>query len=139
MTGQLSEHFWRDEFACKCGKCGFDTVDAELINGPLAFLRKYNVRVKINSGCRCLEHNERVQLEANPDYIPYSSKSIHMTGKAADIRVERREGRLWVTVPPDEVATALERRYSDKYGLGKYKRFTHSDVRSGGPARWDHR
>ena len=134
----LSKHFNRDEFSCRCG-CQFDTVDAELINEPLSFLRTDNVRVKIRSGCRCLEHNETVQREANPDYVPYSSKSIHMTGKAADIRVERREGRVWVIVPPDEVATALERRYPDKYGIGRYKTFTHIDVRSGGPARWDRR
>jgi len=137
MTAQLSKHFYRDEFECKCG-CQFDTVDAELINGPLSFLRTDNVRVTILSGCRCLEHNEAIQFGANPDYVPYSSKSIHMTGKAADIRVERRGGRVWTLVPPDEVATALELRYPDKYGIGRYKTFTHIDVRSE-RARWDYR
>jgi len=138
MTGQLADHFYRDEFQCKCG-CKFDTVDAELINGPLNFLRTDNVRVTILSGCRCLEHNETVQLEENPDYVPYSSKSTHMDGKAADITVERQQGKAWVLVSPDEVATRLETRYPDRYGIGRYKTFTHIDVRSGGPARWDRR
>jgi len=138
MTGQLSKHFWRDEFTCRCHNCKFDTVDAELINGPLNFLRTDNVRVTIISGCRCREHNEAVQLEENPNYVPDSSSSVHMTGKAADILVERREGRAWVMVPPDEVATALELRCPNEYGIGRYRTFTHIDVRSE-RARWDRR
>lgn len=136
--GDLSEHFSRSEFQCKCRKCGFNTVDAELINGPLAFLRTDNVRVTILSGCRCRDHNEVVQLEANPEYVPYSSDSAHMDGKAADIIVERQQGRKWVSVPPREVADKLEQKYPNKYGIGRYTWGTHIDVKSGPPRRWNY-
>lgn len=134
--GDLSKHFSRSEFKCHCGLCDFDTVDAELVL-VLEDLRTDNVRVNILSGCRCPEHNEAVQFKANPNYIAYSSDSEHMYSLASDITVERQEGRKWVTVPPEEVATELERKYPDKYGIGRYNWGTHIDVRKK-KARWNY-
>ena len=131
----LSEHFKRSEFCCECG-CGFNTVDAELIR-VLEDLRTDNVRVIILSGCRCVEHNEIVHQWANIDYIPFSSNSEHLRGKAADIMVQRQEGRKWVTAAPKEVADYLETKYPDTYGIGRYDNRTHIDVRSH-KARWDY-
>jgi uncharacterized protein YcbK (DUF882 family) len=142
--GQLSKHFWRSEFACRCG-CGQDTVDGELIRVQedmrAHFTEKYSrARVTPTSGCRCRAYNEKVQHENNPDYIPFSSHSWHMTGKADDFIVERYVQRkcIWVQVPPDEVADYLESEYPDSYGIGRYDDFTHLDVRPG-KARWDKR
>ena len=119
--GQLSNNFWRYEFACRCG-CGFDTVDAELIR-VLEDLRAKlgGRRVHINSGCRCPGHNRD---EGGAD------DSMHLQGKAAD---------FWVDdVHPDIVADYLEDLYPDCYGIGRYVGRTHLDVRKG-KVRWDNR
>jgi uncharacterized protein YcbK (DUF882 family) len=115
----LSEHFDRSEFRCRCG-CGWDTVDAELIR-VLEDLRRclMDRPITINSGCRCKMHNA---------LVGGSPKSQHILGKAADIRVEGLD--------PSVVAECLEDKYPDRYGIGRYISFTHIDVRSGPPTRW---
>jgi len=113
--------FWKDfnrsEFVCKCG-CGFDTIDVELAD-VLSYLRNFfGQPVKINSGCRCLDHNFAVGGSQN---------SKHLDGKAADIVVQY--------CSPDSIATYLERKYHDRYGIGRYPGWTHIDVRRK-KARW---
>jgi len=117
--GDLSEHFDRKEFRCKCG-CGQDTVDAELIR-VLEDLRRclMDRPITINSGCRCKVYNA---------LVGGSPKSQHLLGKAADIQVKG--------IDPSVVADCLEDKYPDRYGIGRYISFTHIDVRGGGPARW---
>lgn len=119
--GQLSSNFWRHEFACRCG-CGFDSVDAELIR-VLEDLRAKlgGRRVHINSGCRCPEQNY---------HEGGSLLSLHMEGKAADIRVDG--------VGADTVADCLEDLYPACYGIGRYDGRTHIDVRPVA-MRWDKR
>jgi uncharacterized protein YcbK (DUF882 family) len=119
--GQLSENFWRSEFACPDG-CGFNTVDAELIV-VLEHLRLVlrNHPITITSGCRCQQHNHDVGG---------ADGSEHMNGKAADIVV--------VGIHADQVADCLEDLYPDRYGIGRYDGRTHIDVRSS-KARWDYR
>lgn len=119
--GNLSEHFSRSEFACKCG-CGFDTVDAELIKVLEKVRDHFKAAVMINSGCRCKKRNKDVGG---------SSKSDHLVGKAADVRVKG--------VHADDVADYFIRLYPNKYGIGRYVGRTHIDVRSGKPSRWDER
>lgn len=120
MSGDISEHFNRSEFACHCD-CGLDTVDVELIT-VLETLRDYfNAPVIINSGIRCREHNAAVGG---------SQKSRHLIGKAADFVIDG--------IVADEVATALEKMYHTKYGIGRYDGRTHIDVRAL-KARWDKR
>lgn len=111
-------HFTRQEFACKCG-CGFNAVDAELL-GVLEQLRAdfNNQPVSITSACRCDKHNRRVGG---------ASGSIHKLGKAADIQV--------TGIAPMAIADYLEKKYSGRYGIGRYRSFTHIDVRES-PARW---
>jgi uncharacterized protein YcbK (DUF882 family) len=115
--GDLSTHFSRREFACKCG-CGFDTVDHELIE-VLEDLREFlNAPVMIASGCRCFKYNLKIDGAHN---------SQHKLGRAADI----------VTgVAPRIIYTYLDHRYPDIFGIGNYSKFTHIDTRSGNRARW---
>ena len=75
---EISDNFKRSEFACKCG-CGFDTVDAELVQVLEVVRFKYNSPVHITSGCRCDTHNKKVGG---------SDGSKHKLGIAADIVVE---------------------------------------------------
>jgi len=115
--GDISEHFDREEFACKCG-CGFDTVDVELIDVLEKVRTYFDVPVIINSACRCDVHNER---EGG------SSKSQHKYGRAADIVVN--------LVGPALVQDFLRSEYPDSLGIGCYSTFTHIDTRKG-KARW---
>jgi uncharacterized protein YcbK (DUF882 family) len=122
--------FRRWEFECRCRKCGFDTVDAELMSVLCDLKNNFRgARVFINSGCRCVEYNEAVQKSINPDYIPYSSKSQHMLGRAVDVSVEGHT--------PSEVYAYLSSKYLNKFGIGKYLVFVHIDTRSKGVWRQD--
>ena len=112
---QLSEYFKRAEFACSCG-CGFDTVDAVLLEALEAIRSHFKQPVVVTSGCRCEAHNEAVGGSKN---------SQHKKGRAADIQV--------VSTSPAEVAS-----FAEDLGMsvGRYETFTHVDSRSGPPARW---
>ena len=113
---RISEHFTRDEFACKCG-CGFDTVDTELINILEQVRKHFGKPVIISSACRCPAHNGSVNGAA---------KSQHLYGRAADIVVMYEY--------PAEVANYLETLNAP--GIGRYDTFTHVDSRSSRNARW---
>jgi uncharacterized protein YcbK (DUF882 family) len=118
--GDLSQHFSRQEFACKCG-CGFDTVDIGLID-PLEYVRsKFGARVTITSGCRCEAYNKKVGG---------SQRSQHRLGRAADIVVDG--------VPAALVYDLLVNSpFSSNISLGKYETFTHVDTRTDSPKRWE--
>ena len=118
--GDLSAHFSKKEFACKCG-CGFDDVDVGLIDKLEKFRELCGGKpMHINSACRCGVHNKIVGGSPN---------SQHLLGRAADVR----------KIPGmsiDEMAKHAEEAGFD--GIGKYRSFVHVDVR-GKPARWDNR
>lgn len=114
--GNISKNFNRSEFACKDG-CGFDAVDVELLS-VLEGVRSKFGPVKINSACRCEDHNHSVGG---------TRKSQHVKGKAADIVLKSQD--------PIEIFDYLDRKYPNKYGLGDYDTFTHIDVRKK-KARW---
>lgn len=111
----VSEHFARREFACKC-RCGFDTVDVELVTYLEMIRNNFNKPVIINSGCRCHNYNTRIHG---------ASKSQHKIGRAADITING--------VTPKEIADYAES--IGVPGIGRYKTFTHIDSRVN-PARW---
>lgn len=117
---RLSEHFRRAEFRCKCGRCGFDTVDAQLLKVLDQVRLRFGAPVVITSGCRCPEHNARVGG---------SKGSQHLYGRAADFVVRG--------VEPAEVYRFLIDTYPDRYGFGLYSGWVHCDTRSNGPARWE--
>ena len=112
MSEFPSKGFKREEFACKCG-CGFDVADAELLKVLIMVRNNFRVPVRINSACRCSEHNARVGG---------SPRSQHLLGKASDIVVSG--------VTPQKVYDYLVSISGEKYGIGNYNTFTHIDVRS---------
>ena len=115
----LSENLFRYEFACKCGKCGQDTIDAELIKLLQMVRDHYAAPVVITSGNRCAEHNAKVGG---------SPKSQHLISRAADFRVKG--------VEPKEVAKYLETQVPHHCGIGVYDSWVHLDTRST-RARWN--
>jgi uncharacterized protein YcbK (DUF882 family) len=115
--GDISKHFSRSEFECKCG-CGFNTVDVELVSVLEDLRQNLGQPVIINSACRCPSHNERVGGGKN---------SQHLLGRAADIVVRG--------VDPSEVHNYIKLMYPLSLGLGAYDDFTHLDTRTG-KGRW---
>lgn len=116
--GDISEHFNRSEFECKCG-CSFDTVDIGLIEALEAVRTYFMKPVTITSGCRCVEHN------ANEGG---SYGSQHIYGKAADFKVKGVEA--------EKVYDFLSRAYPESHGLGLYSNRCHIDSRAQ-KARWN--
>jgi uncharacterized protein YcbK (DUF882 family) len=114
--GDISEHFDRREFRCKCG-CGYDTVDVELLELCEIVRQETGKPLIINSACRCPSHNREVGG---------GKRSQHLIGRAADLRVDN----------PKAVYDALCKRFPDEYGFGCYDTFVHVDSRTNGPARW---
>jgi uncharacterized protein YcbK (DUF882 family) len=73
--GDLTEHFSRVEFACRCG-CGLNTIDPILVQRLEHARRILSKPIRINSGIRCAAHNAVEGGAAN---------SAHLTGLAADL------------------------------------------------------
>ena len=107
---KLSKHFNRSEFSCKCG-CGFDTVDAQLLDYLESIRVYFNKPVEVNSSCSCAAHNKNLGGKPN---------SQHLYGRAADIVVK--------DVTPQEVAE-FARGLIEFGGVGEYRTFTHIDSR----------
>jgi len=133
-VGDISTNFSRHEFACQCG-CGFDTVDAELVNKVLEPTRAHfsnlyfhmQIRMKITSGCRCYKHN---LAEGGSD------GSYHKKGQAADWYLY--DDLTGWKVPEEDVYAYLEETYPMAYGIGRYKNRNHTDIRPY-KVRWDKR
>ncbi len=106
--GDLSEHFSRREFACRCG-CGKDNVFPGLIDALEKLRSMYGKPIIVLSGVRCMEHNRRVGGKPN---------SAHLRGKAADILCASSVDRFELL----RAAFKVFRR------VGVYKGFIHVDV-----------
>jgi uncharacterized protein YcbK (DUF882 family) len=110
-----SLYFKPDEFACKCG-CGMCEVNDDLVTILHSIREHFDRPVIVTSGNRCKAHNRAVGG---------SKGSYHVKAMAADIVVQ--------DVPADVVQELCEDM--DVPGLGRYKDFTHVDVRDG-RSRW---
>lgn len=118
MPEKLSAHFSRKEFECRCG-CGFCDVDARLLAGMELLRSAIAKPIIVLSGCRCGKHNA---AEGG------ASKSLHVSGRAADIRVNGVSARsLYAIAKPIPQFKG--------YGVSDYSAFLHVDVREH-PARW---
>lgn len=117
--GDISTHFNRHEFACRCG-CGFAVVDKQLNEVLEAIRHHFDRPLIINSACRCADYNKKVGG---------AKKSQHVLGMAADITV--------MNVHPDSVADYVENVHK-ACSTGRYDSFTHIDVRNV-VAHWDER
>ena len=130
--GDLSAHFSKKEFACKCG-CGFNTPVPELVEKLEKFREACgNKPMTVGSGCRCEKHNKKVggaQKKYDKNGKLINKGSQHMYGTAADIY-------LVPGLTTDQMAKIAEQVGFD--GIGKYRWGVHVDVR-GSKARWDYR
>ena len=121
----LTKNFKLSEFNSKDGvKMPSEVLEnIKILVKQLQYLREYTDKIiYINSGYRSNSHNIK---------IGGSKNSQHKLGKAADIRIE--------DIDPKVVYELIEYLIKDNQmlqgGLGKYKTFTHYDIR-GTKARW---
>lgn len=113
---RLSENFVSTEFDCNCKfeSCKTTKIDDRLIEKLQEKRYSWGKPIAINSGYRCTKWNQ---------VVGGAKHSQHLNGKAADIVVHGKT--------PKSVANDCE----DFNGLGRYKSFTHVDVRPY-KARW---
>jgi len=120
-----SPNFTRRELDCHCGCDAPAWVEANLARLAAEGLEPLrvnlgNVPLHVNSGYRCPAYNTR---------IGGAEQSQHKEGKAADL-----SGR---SVSPARIAQQAQGVPAfRKGGIGRYKFFTHVDIRDGA-ARWN--
>lgn len=104
------------EFACQCNHeaCKMTLVSKELIKAYEAFRILVNVRLKINSGYRCPQHN--LEVIGKP-------MSRHQAGQAIDISLTTLDH-----LSKDDLEHAA--KTSGFTFIKFYKSFIHMDVRS---------
>lgn len=116
---KLSSHFSTKEFDCHCQypECTETLVDTDLVEA-LEILRSVTGPITLDDGYRCSRHNREVGGKPG---------SYHMLGKAADIKTP---------FSPSTTANLAESVAAFlNGGIGRYKTFTHLDVR-GHKSRW---
>lgn len=89
--GDMTPHFSRREFTCKCG-CNTNIVAAELVN-KLEKVYEYLsetaegvTAIIVTSGCRCPKHSE---------LVGGSRTDAHTKGIAADVYAVKKDGTRW--------------------------------------------
>jgi uncharacterized protein YcbK (DUF882 family) len=127
MTDGYPPNFNPGEFHCKCrAYCNGESPHPDRTRHLAWTLQRIRNEIgfgiRINSSYRCPAHNRNVGG---------ASQSKHLEGIAADIDV--------VGVNPKDVADTIEELMDTgaipNGGLGRYKTFTHVDIRNS-PARW---
>lgn len=119
--GDLSRNFSRAEFKCKCGKCDQVAPPHKLIELMQDVRDHFDATVTVHSGHRCKAYNASVGGVSN---------SQHILGTACDFTVKG--------VTNNDVQEYVLKKYKGSFGIGRYRNFTHIDVRPG-MARWDNR
>ena len=114
----LSKNFQVKEFACKDGSDPV-FISAELVDLLQKIRDHFERPVTITSGFRTAKHNK---AEKGATY------SQHLYGTAADIKV--------AGVNPADIASYAETLLPNSGGIGRYKTFTHVDVRPT-KSRWN--
>jgi len=107
-AGQLTEHFYKKEFDCKCG-CGTGQINKVLVDKLEMARRDYQQPMRINSGIRCLDHNRSIGSR---------DTSSHIKCVAADISCKGMEDR--------HKLVSILLKYFKRIGV--HKEFIHVDV-----------
>ena len=131
--GDLTRNISRHEVKCKCGYCDCDTLDyltAAVVQECVDHFAKLEgkpVFIHITSGHRCEDYNLKVGGETD---------SQHLVGRAVDFYLYTLEPTSQRIISPERVYDYLDKRYSGRYGVGRYSMFTHLDTKTGYQRRW---
>ncbi len=117
----ISEHFSKRDFACRCGICRNELKVSLTLVGVLELIRMhFNKRLDIMVGHHCEEENAR---------LGGVKKSYHVLGKAARFTVQ--------DIPAEEVFRFAERiPQVQGLGLDPLKKQVYLDIRDKAPAKW---
>ena len=77
--GQLSDHFTKKEFDCKCN-CGTGEISMTLVNNLEKSRVEYGKPMRINSGIRCLEHNRKIGSRDTSSHIKCLAADVSCVG-----------------------------------------------------------
>ena len=123
---KLTPNFSLSEFACRCG-CGGEKKPEILANLRETALMLEEVRagignkpIRVTSGYRCPTHNAADGGKKG---------SFHLTGKAADIKVDG--------MTPEQVRACARKSVKVK-GIGRGRTFSHLDTRPGPRVEFDY-
>jgi len=107
------EFFRREEFACKCGRCGGypARMDRAVVEAAEDTRRHFGSPAIVSSGLRCAAHNARVGGVVG---------SRHLLGKAVDFRVEGRSA--------SQVLDYVRRLPQIRYAYAIDSSYIHMDV-----------
>lgn len=115
-------NFAESEFVCKCG-CGRADMDADF----MAWLQKvrtiFGKPLIVNSGFRCPDYNARISTTGRD--------GPHTTGKAADLRVVRRDAHRFAQIAFNEEVSGIGFKQHGPWD----RRFIHVDLLPGGNSR----
>ncbi len=120
--GNISEHFNKEDLACRCGQCRNDFRMSLTLIGILEDVRiKFQSRVDVLSGFIC---DSAEATESGP------KKNYHGSGKAIDFTLENKD--LLV-----EAFRHLE-SFPELTGLGfdPQNKYIHIDLREKEPTKW---
>lgn len=112
---QLSKNFTKEEFSCKC--CNECEINLKVVNRLQLVRDIVGVPIYINSGYRCKKHNTE---------IGGSSKSQHVLGNAADIRIKNHSVKQMYEIC---------KHFFTGIGIYPEQNFIHVDVRDN-PTTW---
>lgn len=84
--GNLTENFSEWEFTCKCG-CGKNEVEMEFVELLQKIRNRAGIPMRINSACRCEEHNKAVKGAKN---------SAHVRCIAVDVEAKSTRARYYI-------------------------------------------
>ena len=115
---QLSKNFTAQEMVCPC--CGVAKMDMKFINTLQSLRDFFGKGLKINSGFRCVPHNDKIKG---------GKTSMHLKGQAVDIGT----GTMTGVEKYQLIQHAMDIGFG---GIGIAKSFVHIDNRSGPKVLW---
>lgn len=137
MRSKLTENFYLDEFDCKDGTKvpGEYVSDVRILAKNLQILRdelnrkasptKPEIRLRVRSGFRTLEHHKEIYKRMNLGAAPMGS--FHLKGMAADIEDVTK------TFTPKQIFETAKTLINEKFmtpgGLKAYSWGVHYDIR----------
>ncbi len=107
-------HFTKDEFSCNC--CGCNEISTELVDILDDMREELSFPLRITSGYRCPEHNNRVSSTGRD--------GPHTTGLAADISIMGHQAHAFLSLAFAKGFTGI----GVKQKGNMHRRFIHVDL-----------
>lgn len=119
--GDMTAHFDRSEFTCKCG-CGKSDISPDLVN-KLEQIYAYFARTP--TGCKSIIITSGLRCSAYSPKVGGYSNDAHTKGIAADIVVYKADGTRYAA---EQIAAVAEK--CGFSGIGLMNNACHVDIRN---------